>query len=40
MKIQENLKKRIRISPTEYTEILAKKETLFGKPNVQTQVKK
>ena len=39
MNIKENMQRRIKISPSEYTEILAKKEALFGKPNIQTQVK-
>ena len=39
MRIKENLLKRIRISPIEFNDILAYKEKLFGKPNIDAKVK-
>ena len=38
MNIKENLQNRIKISPAEFTDILQKKENLYGKPNFNTHV--
>lgn len=39
MNIKAILQNRIRVAPEEFMDILQKKENVFGKPNLQTDVK-